>query len=417
LIPAVRIFRAPYFRSGAATGIITGVLLASVFLAPGLAQKKKLSRPEQLDVGIEWHRDPATGVLSTSRSSSPAGNSAGHATDGAPLEPPTIRVHVNLVPVTCSVLAEDGTPLRGLARGDFHLYDNGVEQKITYFDASQATARVSLLVDASPSVFRESSEMKQAARAFARNLSPADEISVVDFSAHSYLLLPFSRDRGLLEEAIDRIDVRNMATDVGGTNIYEAIYLAARQLFANRSGRKAIVLLTDGQDSGLGLTLDPATASPRRGQPNDLLTFDDVASALAESDVQAFVITTQSRPKRMTPEWLAARANRSLVAQDAREWGIPAYTLYLAELVRRSGGQLYFLREAETLAESYRRIAASIGGEYTLGFEPAAGASTPVSRSPVWHSLRVEVPGHAGRVIHRAAYLATAGSGVGSVVQ
>jgi Ca-activated chloride channel homolog len=407
----VRIFRPAYLRSGVALGTIGGVLLASVFLAPGFAQKKKLPRPKQLDEGVQWHRDPTTGVLSASHSVSPASSSTGHPSAGAPLESPTISVHVNLVPVTCSVLAEDGTPRRGLGRGDFHLYDNGAEQKITYFDASQATASVSLLVDASPSVFRESTEMKDAARAFARNLSAADEISVVDFSAHSYLLLPFSRDRGLLDEAIDRIDVRNMASDVGGTNIYEAIYLAARQLFANRTGRKAIVLLTDGQDSGLGLTLDPSTASPRRGQPGDRLTFDDVASALAESDVQAFVITTQSRPKRMTPEWLAGRANRSLVAQDAGEWGIPAYTLYLAELVRRSGGQLYFLREAETLAESYRRIAASIGGEYTLGFEPTpTETSTAASHPPVWHSLRVEVPGHADRVIHRAAYLATPGS-------
>jgi Ca-activated chloride channel family protein len=411
LIPAVRIFRPAYLGSGVAIGTIGGVLLASVFLGPGFAQKKKLPRPKQLDESVQWHRDPSTGVLSASHSVSPASNSAAHLSDGAPLESPTISVHVNLVPVTCSVLAEDGTPLRGLARGDFHLYDNGAEQKITYFDASQATASVSLLVDASPSVFRESTEMKDAARAFARNLSPADEISVVDFSAHSYLLLPFSRDRGLLDEAIDRIDVRNMASDVGGTNIYEAIYLAARQLFPNRSGRKAIVLLTDGQDSGLGLTLDPSTASPRRGQPGDRLTFDDVAGALAESDVQAFVITTQSRPKRMTPEWLAGRANRSLVAQDAGEWGIPAYTLYLAELVRRSGGQLYFLREAETLAESYRRIAASIGGEYTLGFEPTpAETSTAASHQPVWHALRVEVPGHPDRVIHRATYLATPGS-------
>ncbi|MGA8104052.1 MAG: VWA domain-containing protein [Candidatus Acidiferrales bacterium] len=406
----MRIVRASHLSSAVATATVAGVLFASVFLGPAVAQRKKLARPKQLDEDVQWRRDPATGVLSTGRSLSSASNSTASASGGAPLASPTIRVHVNLVPVTCSVLAEDGTPLRGLARGDFHLYDNGVEQKITYFDASQATASISLLVDVSPSVFRESAEMKQAARAFARNISPADEISVVDFSAHSYLLLPFSRDRGLLDEAIDRIDVRNMASDVGGTNIYEAVYLAARQLFANRTGRKAIVLLTDGQDSGLGLTLDPSTASPRRGQPGDRLTFDDVATALAESDVQAFVITTQSRPKRMTPDWLAGRANRSLVAQDAREWGIPAYTLYLAELVRRSGGQLYFLREAETLAESYRRIAASIGGEYTLGFEPTPAGTSTAAHQPVWHSLRIEVPDHADRVIHRAAYLATPGS-------
>lgn len=406
----MRIFGRSYFRfrAGVAAGAIAGVLLASVFLAPGFAQKKKLPRPRQLDAGVEWQRDPATGVLKLKQSLFPDGSPSAHPRGVPPVETPTIRVHVNLVPVTCSVLAEDGTSLRGLTRGDFHLYDDGVEQKITYFDASQANASIALLVDASPSVLRESTEIKEAARAFARNLSPADEISVVDFAAHSYLLLPFSRDRSLLDEAIGRVDVRNMVSDVGGTNIYEAIYLAARQLFANRTGRKAVVLLTDGQDSGLGLTLDPATTSLRPGQPKDQLTFDDVAAALADSDVQAFVITTQSRPKRMTPAWLAAHSNRALVGPDARELEIPAYTLYLAELVRRSGGQLYFLREAETLAESYRRIAASIGGEYTLGFVPADAAT--VSAKPIWHSLRVEVPGHADRVIHRGAYLAASGS-------
>ena len=115
------------------------------------------------------------------------------------------------------------------------------------------------------------------------------------------------------------------------------------------------------------------------------------------------MVSTESRPKIMTPDWLAAHASQTLLNYSARDSGIPAYTLYLAELARRSGGQLYFLREAETLADTFRQIALRIRAEYTLGFSPAASA-TAAPRSG-WHQLRVEVIGHGNpTVVHRASY-------------
>ena len=139
-------------------------------------------------------------------------------------------------------------------------------------------ASVALVIDASPSVLRDSEEMKRAADALIDALAPLDQAAVVDFSAHTYLQLPFSDVRELIRRAVARVDVRELFADTGGSNIYEAVYLAARDLFPGRTGRKAIVLLTDGQDSGLGLTLDPASAAPRAAaNPADRLTFDDVA--------------------------------------------------------------------------------------------------------------------------------------------
>jgi len=260
------------------------------------------------------------------------------------------------------------------------------------------------VIDASPSVLRESEEMKQAARDLAEGLANADRLAVVDFSAHTYLQLDFSGDRGLIDRAVARVDVRQLLGDVGGSNIYEAVYLTAAKIFlGSREGRKAIILLTDGQDSGLGLTLDPASASPRPGAPDNRLTFDDVVRRLAAADIQIFAVSTENRPKVMTPEWLAAHRDTTLLTPAARDWGIPAYTLYLAEMVRRSGGQLYFLREAESLGDVFRRIAQRIGVEYTLGYYPAAGSAS--AGKPGWHQLRVEVAGHpAAAVIHRAAY-------------
>lgn len=374
------------------------LLLAPLALPAHAQQKNKLPRPRRLDEDLMLHRDPATGELTSTPA---AGSAAAGAADASSTRP--IAVVTQIVPVMCNVVGADGVAVRGLQREDFRVLDDGVPQPITYFDASTESASVALVLDASPSVLRESDEMKNAARALVDALSSSDQTAVVDFSAHTYLQLPFSGDWPLIRKAVARVDARALLGDVGGSNIYEAVFLTARELFGKRTGRKAIVLLTDGQDSELGLTLDPATAGPRKGWPPDRLTFEDVERTLATADIQVFVVSTESRPKIMTPEWVAAHASQTLLNYSVRDSGIPAYTLYLAELARRSGGQLYFLREAETLADTFRQIALRIRAEYTLGFSPAANASAAPHSG--WHQLRVEVIGHGEpTVVHRASY-------------
>jgi Ca-activated chloride channel homolog len=364
-------------------------------------QKKKLPKPRELDVGITWQRDPASGELYSS--------AAGKGNDNSPTThsaAPAIRVTSQIVPVTCSVFNSDGTAITSLQRSDFRIFEDGVAQQIAYFATGTEPASVALVIDASPSVLRDSDAMKRAALALVDGLEPADQVAVVDFSAHTYLQADFSSDRELIRRGIDRVDVHQLLGDVGGSNIYQAVYLTAAKVFlGGREGRKAIVLLTDGQDSGLGLTLDPATAAPRPGQPNNRLTFEDLARTLAAADIQVFAVSTESRPRIMTPDWLASHQDSTLLRSDAPKSGVPAYTLYLAELVRRSGGQLYFLRDSATLADIFRRIAQRIGAEYTLGYYPEASPANHAG----WHRLRVEVLGHPGATtIHRAAYYAPA---------
>jgi Ca-activated chloride channel homolog len=372
-------------------------------------QKTKLPRPRRLDEDVTWKRNPATGELTAIptgggvKGSSATGTGQG----GTTADAHAISVVTQIVPVTCSVIGADGVAVRGLRREDFRVFDEGIEQPLTYFDASTESASVAVVIDASPSVLRESEEMKNAARALLDALSSSDHTAIVDFSAHAYLQLPFSSDWGMIRKAVGRVDARSLLEDTGGSNIYQAMFLTARELFAGRSGRKAIVLLTDGQDSGLGLTLDPKTAGPRAGWPPDQLTFDDVGRALAAEDIVVFAVSTESRPKIMTPTWVQLHASQTLLTYAAQGWGIPAYTLYLAELTRRSGGQLYFLREAETLADTFREIALKIRAEYTLGFSPAQNALAAPHAG--WHQLRVEVIGHGDpTVVHRSSYYAAA---------
>jgi Ca-activated chloride channel homolog len=347
-----------------------------------------------------WKRDPATGELTVVLSG------AGHEANVPEYagNAHSISVVTQIVPVACSVVGADGVAIQNLQQKDFRVFDDGADQPVVYFDASSQPASVAIMLDASPSVLRESDEMKNAARALVDALGSSDQTAVVDFSAHTYLQIPFSDDWGAIRKAVGRVDARQLLGDTGGTNIYQAIFLATKELFAGRTGRKAIVLLTDGQDSGLGLTLDPASSRPRPGLPNDQLTFEDVLRELSTQDVQVFAVSTESRPKIMTAGLLASHAGQTWLTESARDGKIPAYTLYLVEMVRRSGGQLYFLREAETLADTFHQIAIKIRAEYTVGFSPTVAGTEQTPRAG-WHQLRVEVVGHPNATVTaRASY-------------
>lgn len=385
--------------------LISFSLFFGATIAARAQHKKHRHRPEVLDSGVVYRRDPATGELHiVSRSPSGAAASPGE----APLSAAhAIQVLAQTVRVTCSVFAADGTPIRGLARDRFRVYDDGAARPITNFDDSSAPANVALVIDASPSVLPASDEMKDAADALIEGLAPADEVAIVDFSAHTYLQQNFTSVRELLRRAIDRINVRELLGDTGGSNIYQSVYLTAAKLFAGRTGRKGIVLLTDGQDSGMGLSLNPSSTRPW-GAGDNRLTFDDLARLLASEDIQVFAVSTENRPQILTAGWLAAHRDQTLITENDREEGIPAYTLFLAEIVRRSGGELYFLNEASTMAETFRRIAQRIGVEYTLGFVPY-GASEGAAKAG-WHALRLEMPDLPGVMIdYRGSYYIPAG--------
>lgn len=379
-------------------------LFAVLFLSlrPGRAQdvsrKLRPPRPLQLDANVFIERDPKSGELHLIEPG-PAPNSGAANDKGAAR---ALRVEVNLVPVNCNVYAPDGTSVAGLTSPNFRVFEDGIEERVAYFDAGNDPASVALVIDASPSVLPEAGAMQRAAKSLADILAPRDEISVVEFSAHSYVLLPFSRNRDQLESVISHVDVKGLFGDTGGSNIYQTVYLTAARLFHGRAGRKAILLLTDGEESGLNLLIGESTAPPP-GEKFAKLAFDDVTETLAVNGIELFAVSTQNRPKIMTGAWLDDHRNQTLLTEAVRQKGVPAYTLFLAELVRRAGGGLYFIREAESGHDAFARIASNIRSEYTLGFYPSGENAA----RPGWHSLRVEVT-NAGsgplHVVNRSAF-------------
>ena len=384
------------YRWRAARLVIATVALVLLPLARGTApaQKPKLPRPRILEQEIPFSRDSSTGELRAY----PTGESE----SASPGSAPVIRSRVALVEVQCTVTAPDGTRVRGLTRDDFRVWEDGAEQKVASFDAATTPATIALVIDASPSIYRELGAMRGVAQSLAKSLAPEDEVAVVAFAGETHLLLPFSRDRDLLQAALTSSQLAQVANS-SQSLIYQAAYLSAAGPFRGRAGRKAMVLLTDGQDSGLGLTWNPASMLASAGA-NSPLAFQDVARAIAGIGIELYVISTEPRPRTMTDAWLAARREAPLVTSASRSSGIPLYTLYLAELVRQVGGELYFLREVGSLAEVYHTIALKLEAEYTLGYYPSAGATTPG-----WRTLKVElrpdarVPANS-QVTYRTAY-------------
>jgi Ca-activated chloride channel family protein len=403
----MRKMRAGMGRAGVWAPALVWVMTLAIGLAAGAAgAAQKGKQKGVLEQGVQFSRDPATGELRTTKTAGAngAGESEGEPSDMTGV----IRSRVALVEVECTVTAPDGTRVRGLTKDDFRLWEDGEPQQIASFDAAQTPASIVLVIDASPSIYRELGDMRSVAESLTESLHAEDEVAVVAFADKAHLLLPFSKNRDLLKKALTSPELAQVANS-SESFIYEATYLSAVKLFSGRAGRKAIVLLTDGQDSQLGLNWDTASMQPRNDSDNRL-TFQDVARAIASQGIELYVISTEPRPRAMTADWLARNERESLVTDEARGAGIALYTLYLAELVRETSGQLYFLREMNSLADIYHTIALTLEAEYTLGYYPAAGIA-----KPGWRELRVDLTPRAGipansQLTYRSAYYVPASS-------
>src|SRR5262249_12610179 len=163
-------------------------------------------------------------------------------------------------------------------------------------------------------------------QSLSRSLQPEDEVAVVAFAAQAELLLPFSRDRQLLAEALDSPELAKVANS-SQSFIYQSVYIAAPEMLSARAGRTPIVRVTDGQDSGLGITWDAASMNPRAGA-EDALAFEDVARELGAQGIEFYGVSTENRPRVMTQEWLAGHQRDVLIGSSTRGMGIPQYTLY-----------------------------------------------------------------------------------------
>jgi VWFA-related protein len=154
-----------------------------------------------------------------------------------------IRVETNLVAMPVAVLDKDGRFITGLQQRDFKIFENGVEQKIEYFQSVEQPFSVVLMLDVSPSTQFRIDEIQNSAITFIDKLRAGDRVMVVAFDEKTRVLTPFTSDRYVLRNAIRQAAVGN------GTSLYEAVDQVINRHLAQVEGRKAVVLFSDGVDT------------------------------------------------------------------------------------------------------------------------------------------------------------------------
>jgi Ca-activated chloride channel family protein len=167
--------------------------------------------------------------------------------------PPTFHVKVHLVNVFLNVTDANGAPIGGLRQDDFTLTEDGVPQKITYFER-QTNMPLSLVlaIDTSGSVRKDTDIEIRAARDFMRALlRPTDRLDLIDFNSSAREVVPFTSDLRHLNWGLDNLDYGP------ATALYDTVYLAS-QMLGQRSGRKVLVLITDGGNTVKGVDYQQA---------------------------------------------------------------------------------------------------------------------------------------------------------------
>jgi Ca-activated chloride channel homolog len=176
-------------------------------------------------------------------------------------ETPRFHVNVRLVDVFVNVTDADGAPVGGLKQEDFQLTEDGVPQKITYFERqTDMPLSLVLAIDTSGSVRKDLDLEKREAHEFIRALlRPVDGMDLFDFNSDVREVVPFTADIHRLDEGLNDMDMGP------ATALYDAIYLAAERL-APRHGRKVLVILSDGGNTIKGVDYTEALEQAVRSE-------------------------------------------------------------------------------------------------------------------------------------------------------
>jgi VWFA-related protein len=276
------------------------------------------------------------------------------------VDPYKISVSVDSVVLHATVQNHKGTPLSGLGKDDFQVYEDGALQQIEYYSHEDIPVTVGLVVDNSGSMRPKRPEVIAAAMAFARSSNPQDQMFVVNFNEHlSFGLpadMPFTDQAAQLEVALSRI-----AAD-GETALYDAVAAALDHLKKGNRDKKVLIVVSDGGDNASKHTLDQVLAMAGR----------------SDAIIYTIDIYVEEDPERNPNA--------------------------LRRLAKATGGEAFLVESLSEVVPICERIAHDIRSQYTLAYAPSNRKQDGTYRGI---QVKAAAPGH-GRlsVRTRAGYYA-----------
>lgn len=247
-----------------------------------------------------------------------------------------LRVDANLVSVPTIVLDRDGKYITNLKKEDFQILEDGIEQELTFFEPTEKPFTVLLLLDRSGSMTNYLAELVRAANVFVNQLHPEDTITAVSFADDEDVLFQPTKVKDLQKG----VKIKQHAGD-RNTMIYDAIDFSFRKM-KKISGRKAIVVFSDGSGGGLYAS---AKENLKEAEENDALIYT------VQFDTFFKVV----------PSYLDKKTYFERV-ENAKK--------YMRDLAQTTGGRYYQIENISNLEETFRKIAEELGRQYTLGYYP-----------------------------------------------
>jgi VWFA-related protein len=262
----------------------------------------------------------------------------------------TLKVNVNVVQLFFNVKDKHGALIPNLTKDDFEIAEDGKSQTIKYFAAeSNLPLTLGIMIDASGSQRNVIEMEKEVGGAFLKQiLTDKDEAFVISFDITVDLLQDFTRDTHRLQAALNKAKVNVDYTSGGipgmgggpvptqnapGTLLYDAVYLSAHDMLSKEVGRKAMILLTDGQDEGSRLKLR------------------DAIEAAQKADAIVYV----------------------LLCADRGFYGGMGYSGEgdMRKLTEQTGGRVINVgNKFDKLREAFDQIAAELRSQYNIGYVP-----------------------------------------------
>jgi len=210
----------------------------------------------------------------------------------------TLSVETLEVQLPISVLDKEGRPVNGLTKDQFQIFEDKIAQTIKTFRHEDIPLSLGLIIDNSGSMRNKRERVNSAALSFVRESNPDDETFIVNFDDSAYLEQDFTGSIGDLVDALDNIDAR------GETALYDAIYLSADHVKSGKKDKKAMLLITDGEDNvskyGINKVVEALKQSKVTLYCIGLLEDDDQRGGLfkkppsrkAKEDLQKFAAIT-----------------------------------------------------------------------------------------------------------------------------
>ena len=283
----------------------------------------------------------------------PAANGRASSSTNPMLEGPVVQafidddkpqiIHSDLITLTVTVTDTYGRFVTGLGKNAFTILDDKTEQEILHFSDEDAPVSLGIVFDVSGSMGGDKiTRAREALSKFVDTSHARDEYFLIGFNSRAQLLLNHTRDSDALMQKLTFVQTR------GQTALYDATYLGVERVTRGAHKKRAILLISDGQDN------------------SSRYTFNELKRMLKESDVIIYAIGIVS-------------------PNDDSSLGYGGRAI-LEELAGVSGGKAFFPSTGAEMNDTFERIALELRTQYSIGYRPKSFAN-----DGKWHKIKVRV--------------------------